>query len=364
MKSSSDTATNKSAQGINSRIESILFDGEEPTDDNDDVVSDDVIDPKKKVAPKDDASDLDDELPKDDDTDSEEEEGSDLDKVATDEELSLADYLGIPEDSLEVDEDGKVAFKAVIDGKDQLVPLNELAKSYQLQGHVNNKSIALETERKEFRQEREAYANEIQTRVKGLEKLSAFMETELVAEFNKIDWDNIRRVKPAEWSALRQEFAERAQKIKQAKALAFEESERITEEQAREFVETRSKILTDELNKVITNNPTWADPAVRKSDQDKMRSFLNTTYGYTDQDFATVIDSRLILLIQDAQRYREGKQTVVKKAQKNVPKFRKPGANRADSANLAKARDVKAKRAQVKKTGNIRDVANLLVDRM
>ena len=350
-----ETATAPAAQDVNSRIEAALYGGDEPTDDNDDVVSDDVDNLN------------DDQLPEDDDTDSDEEEGSDEladDADGGDEELSLAGYLGIPEENLTTNEEGIVSFKAIIDGKEQAVPLNELTKSYQLQGHVNNKSIALENERKEFGTQKEEAIGEIEQRLMGVERLTEVLEGELLADYNAVNWEQLRRVKPDEWSALRQEFAEKANKIKQAKALTGEESERVKQERAKQFFTVRNEMIKTELGKIIASNPTWADDAVRKTDQDKMKSFLSTTYGYTDDDFATVTDSRLIALIQDAQKLHEGKQSVVKKINKKVPKFRKPGANRQTSQNLAKARDVKARKASVKKTGSIRDVANLLVDRM
>lgn len=356
-----------SAQDVNNRIEAALFasDDDEPKNNDDDVVSDDDQDIDTSTLNKDDDEVDDDQDADDDDTDSDDDDGSDLEDIATDEELSLADYLGIPEENLLVNDEGAVAFKAVIDGEAQEVPLVELAKSYQLQGHVNNKSIALENERKEFREQRETALGDIKTRLQGVEKLTELAEDELVADFKKIDWDQLRVQKPEEWSARRQEFAERAQKIKQTKALVEEESGRITEEQAKEIYESQKAILEEELNKTIVNNPTWADPEVRKADQKVMRDFLNTTYGYSDEDFATVMDSRLISLIQDAQKFRQGKQIVKKKVTKKVPKFRKPGANRKNASSLAKARNVKAKRDAVKKDGgSVRSVANLLEDRM
>ena len=362
----SETATSEKQemQDISDRVEAALFGSDEPKkDSDDDVASDDVI------IDSDDVSDEDlvdeDELPDDDDTDSDEDdEGSDLDDIAAEDELSLADYLGIPEENLLVSDEGAVAFKAIIDGEAVEVPLTELAKSFQMQGHVNNKSIALETERREFHEKRDAALGEIQTRLQGATKLMDLAETELVSEYNRIDWDNLRVRKPEEWSAKRQEFAERAQKIKQTKELIGEESTRITEEQAKEIFEAQQKILKEETDKIITANPTWADEAVFKEAQVKMKDFLSSTYGYTDEDFATVMDSRLIALIQDAQKYREGTKTVKKKITKKVPKFRKPGANRKDSASLAKARKTKALKAKAKKTGHISDIANVLESRM
>ena len=139
-------ATDNSAQGISSRVEDALF-GEDNTaelnENHDDVASDD-----EEI------------LPGDDDTDSEDDDGSDgLEGELTEEELTLAGYLGIDEERLIVDEEGNISFNALVDGESKAVPLSELAKSFQLQGHVNNKSIALENERKEFEEQRNTVAH-------------------------------------------------------------------------------------------------------------------------------------------------------------------------------------------------------------
>ena len=363
-----ETATSEKSgmQDAANRVEAILF--------GDDKAGNE--DPKAKAAAKDELEAK--ALPKADDVIVDEEEDPELDEdkdedkdkdkldeIAADEELSMAEYLGIEEDRLSIAEDGSVGFEAIIDGEKKVVPLKELASSFQMQGHVNNKSMALETERTEFNEQKEAITQELQNRILGLEKLTEVLESELVSEYQGINWDTLRAKNPAEWTAKRQEFSERAQKLKQNKALVSKESEGIKAKQLEEFQETRNKYIAAESTKMLAANPTWSDPTVLKAAQEGMRTFLNKTYGYVDEDFASVSDSRLIAVIQDAQKYRNGKLALADKKVKKLPKFRKPGANRASSADVGKVRKTKALRAAVKKGGGrTQDVANLLLDRM
>ena len=303
------------------------------------------------------------ELPEDTDSDSED-EGSEegLEEIA--EDLTLAGYLGIDDDRIVESEDGQYMFNAIIDGETKPVPLSELAASYQLQGHVNNKSMALESERKEFDEVKTQVAQELQQRVQGVSKLGELAEQELVGDYNAINWDALRAEDPANWTALRQEFAEKAQKIQQVQQLAKEEGERLQAETQQKFQQQAEEYFKGELKAMIADNPEWADDTVRATKMSEIKSFL-TNYGFTEADAQGVNDHRLIRLIKDAQAYRSGKKAAeTKRTGKQLPKFQKPGSNRGNAASLAKARDVKARRNKAKKTGHVNDVAASILDRM
>ena len=344
------TATGSTAQDISSRVESALYGDDNETELT--SVNDDVV--------------LDDEetLPEGDDADSEDEDGSEDLEDANEEELTLAAYLGIDEDRLIVSGDGSVSFNALIDGESKEVPLSELAKSYQLQGHVNNKSIALQNERKEFEEQRDLVAQTLRSKLEQASNMTKLVEEQLVGEFNNIDWDRLRVENPSEWSALRQEFSERAHKIQQIQSQASTISGELQKNQQQELAQKQSEYIAGEMQKMIAANPNWSDAEVMKSETSAIKSFLGETYGFTEEDLQYVTDHRLVSLIQDAKAYRSGKKAVESKINKPVPKFQKPGATKANSKSLAKARSVKARKAAVKSNGSIDNVANLLLDRM
>tara|TARA_R110000744_G_C19370310_1_gene562418 strand:+ start:4866 stop:5915 length:1050 start_codon:yes stop_codon:yes gene_type:complete len=345
------TATGEPAQDISSRVEEALFGGSnetELTEDHDDVVAD-----NEEI------------LLDADDTDSEDDDGSaDLGDIADEEELTLASYLGIDEERLIVGEDGSVSFNALVDGESKEVPLSELAKSFQLQGHVNNKSIALENERKEFEEQRKTVAHTLSSKLEEVTNMTKMVEDQLLGDFNKIDWDRLRAENPSEWSALRQEFAEKAQGIQQMQSRLSAGQSELQQKQQAEMESNQKAYMQDQLQKMITANPAWSDQSVMVAETNAMKSFLTESYGFTENDMQYVTDHRLIGLIKDAQSYRTGKKNAETKIQKNVPKFQKPGAPKGNTQSLAKARDVKSRKLAVKKNGNVQNVANLLLDRM
>ncbi|MCP4103436.1 MAG: hypothetical protein GY750_18740 [Lentisphaerae bacterium] len=346
-----ETATDNSMQDIASRVENQLFGSDDATEQ--DIQDTDVV--------------LDDDanLPESDDTDVDDSEGSDdLDDIANEEELSLASYLGIDEDKLIVNDDGSVAFHAIIDGESKEVPLSDLATSYQLQGHVNNKSIALENERKEFIEQRDTVANELSTRLDSVNSMTKMVEEQLLSEFNGIDWDRLRAENPSEWSALRQEYAERAQKIQGIQSQVGAQQKELQDKQAAEAVKNHQLHMQQEMQKMIAANPTWSNPEVMKAETTELKSFLSESYGFSEADMQYVTDSRLIGLIQDAKAFRQGKKEAEVKITKKVPKFQKPGTPKANSKQLAKARQAKAQKGALKSSGSVQDAASILLNRM
>lgn len=348
-----ETATGeKPMQDIATILEARLFGSKEiePEDDADDEVSNDE-----------------ETLPEDDDPDSEDDEGSDelVDADEDDDEgQTLAAYLGVPEERIKHGKDGKVTLEAVIDGKKKDVILKDLVSSYQLQGHVNNKSISLENERKQFSEQQKSVATELLQRADKLEAMSKILEKQLVQEYHSIDWDRLRRENPSEWSAMRQEYAEQAQKIQVAQEEILAEKQNLSNESVRKQQEAMSAYAKEQMDKVIADNPSWADESVRRGDLANIRSFLVDTYGFSTDDMLQVTDYRLINIIKDAQKFKNGYKKVEEKKQKVVPKFKKPGVTKANAEQLGKAREIKDKRAKVKMSGKTADVASLILSRM
>jgi hypothetical protein len=355
-----ETATNKT-QDITSRIEAAL-DGEHQVDESD--AHDDQVVP-------DDAN----ELPEGDDTYDQEEEGSedkaddeDESDESDDSDKTLADYLGVEDDRIIVNDKGEVHFKAIIDGESKSVPLSELAKSYQLQGHVNNQSIALANERKSFETGSNLVKQELVEQLQANQQMAQLIESELIGEFNGINWDELRSEDPTKWSLMRQDFADKAHKIQTLKSKLDESGRSMYEQQQKISSDAQSQYINEQRAKMIEENPTWGDPEVFKTEMTGIRDFLNSNYGFTSNELDQVSDYRLIKLSKDIKELsmqKKASSTVVKKKVAKIPKFQKPGSGKNSAHSTSKARAVKAKRSAVTKSGgDVASVANFILDRM
>ena len=337
------------AQGVEERIAASLF-GNDGAAGNSNAVD--------KVVNEDDES-----LPPEDDT---KPKGTEPEDEVIDGDVTLASMLGLGDDQLEYDDQNNVVFNAIIDGESHKVPVSELVKSYQLQGHVNNKSIALENDRKGFHATCDQAYGELTTRLQGLNQLIQLNEQTLLAEYNGIDWDSLRMTEPGEWAALQQQFNQRALQIQQVKDLAGQESQRLTQEQQQQQQKSLQDRAAGELQKMMADNPTWSDQAVMAKDIGEVGAFLRNQYGFTDQEIADNIDHRLMRMFKDAMAFHAGTKAITdKKVPANVPKFVKPGTGGGDRPSLQKARQVKETKQAIRKSGGSLDsVANALINRM
>jgi len=345
------SATGDDADLIN-RLDAALYpddnDGGTPADegkpaakDSDEDTLDEVLDSDKEVT----------------------DENDDGNNDGGDDDVSLATYLGLDDDQLQVDEEsGKVTFNANIDGELKEVELPELVKSYQLEQFVHKKSEALSEERKVFETARDEQVGMINTHLESGEALAQFAAKQLMAEFDAIDMDALRAQNPAEWSAVQQEMQGRAQQIQNILGNIGVKRKEMMEAQQKEQMEKHQLFLKGQRDKLLEANPTWIDEKVREKDQGRIRKFVGEKYGFDDKEMNMVTDHRLMALIQDAEKYHNGKTAAKPNKDKKVPKYQKPG--QGNKRSTVKARQVKQLKTNLRKSGSVNDAAAAIENRM
>ena len=337
------------ALDVESRIAAALS-GNEGTDDDgeggegDGEGEDDDLDPNKQTKPE------------------PEDEGA----AGEDDDQTLAAALGLPEDALEYDDEGNVVFNAVIDGEATKVKMQDLVKSYQLEGHVNKKSMQLESDRREFETTRDQAYDNLTQKITVANNLIGAVEQQLIGELKNIDWDTLRATDPAEWAATRQYYTERVQWLEQMKAQTGSVQKGLTEEQQKAQQDKYNAFMHGEVQKMIQDNPAWKDQAVMAKEVGEIGKFLATKYGFTPDEIANHMDARMMRMVRDAMQFAGSKDTLKsKKVPDNIPKFRTPGQQNANRRDTTKARQVKAQKEAIRKSGGSVDaIAASLVDRM
>ena len=337
------------ALDVESRITAALS-GNEGTDDDveggegDGEGEDDDLDPNKQTKPE------------------PEDEGA----AGEDDDQTLAAALGLPEDALEYDEEGNVVFNAVIDGEATKVKMQDLVKSYQLEGHVNKKSMQLESDRREFETTRDQAYDHLTQKITVANNLIGAVEQQLMGELQGIDWDTLRATDQAEWAATRQYYTERVQWLEQLKTQTGSMQKGLTEEQQKAQQDKYNAFMQGEVQKMIQDNPAWKDQAVMAKEVGEVGKFLVGKYGFTPDEIANNMDARMMRMVRDAMQFANGKDTLkAKKVPGNVPKFRTPGQQNANRRDTTKARQVKAQKDAIRKSGGSIDaIAQSLVDRM
>lgn len=202
MQEGNPTASDGGASTLE-RLESFLAAGESPEPDENREPSNDP------------AQDIEPEIADDSqvDTEGDAQEEADGPQITT---ADLAKYLGIDQNLLDVDDAGEVKIRTKIDGQDGAAKLQDFLKSYQLQGHIDNKARAL-AEQHQAMQARAAEIEQFaQQRLQQVEDLASFAMGDLTREFNSVDWQQLRAVDPAEYAARQHDYQARYNQLQNA----------------------------------------------------------------------------------------------------------------------------------------------------
>ena len=270
----------------------------------------------------------------------------------SEEDTSWESVLGVKEEQLSFDDNG--ALKGVnvkINGEVSTVKVQDLIAGYQINKALTQKQQVFAEERKAFEAQAQTLAEEYKSKLENAEAITNYLSSKIVAEFQGIDWNKLRVENPAEYAAARQDYAARAQEVQQALEALQAEKSTLTVAEQQQMQQQHAKHLQSQREKMLENNPAWNDPNVFKQEMTGMKSFLSEKYGFTDQDFAQVNDARLIELVKDAKKYRDGATVAQKKIAVPVPKFQKSvGKSKKPLSKLAEL----TKKAKLSKGANKR----------
>jgi hypothetical protein len=295
------------------------------------------------------AQESDDEIedPETDDSNEQETDG-DEDGLA-----ALAAELGLDADKLSLSEDGEsILVNLRVNGKDQQIDLKEAISQTQFSKANDEKARTLAEEKKTFESERVQVAEQYAQQLQQIRGLGEMLQQKLMQDFQGIDWDNLRRVDPAEWTAKQREFELRNHELQQAGQMLGQQMRAEQDQVSQQEAQERAAILSSEREKMIENNPSWRDEEVMRGELGKIVEYAASN-GFSDEELSDVIHSRHVEVLKKAYLYDQGK-TVASKKVKQAPKMQ-----RATNGRFVKQKGGKVQklieRAQTAKGANKRD---------
>lgn len=266
----------------------------------------------------------------------------------------LADATG-----LEVDRLMDLELPTKIDGKSGTARLRDLVKSYQLDGHINQKLATLDTDRKTFESKKVEYERAAQERLVRLDAGVKTLERALMGEFSAVDWQKLQTEDPVRFNS---EYVAYQQRYAILQDIAGQIA---TEQKAvHDKMQADAKGKFDEEFKLLQAKiPEWSDKAKRDKDKAEIVESLKD-YGISQQEFESIVDHRQILVARDAAKWRalqKSKPAVLNKV-KAAPKLLKPGSTQSRAAKDALADQ--ADRAKLRQSGKVSDAVPALKRRL
>jgi hypothetical protein len=260
-------------------------------------------------------------------------------------------------ESLEVDMDTLMDLETdvKIDGKASKAKLRDLLKSYQLEGHLNQKLMAQAEERKAFEAERQKVAAESGQLLQRLTAGQQVLEQALLRDFNGLDWATLQREDPNAYAQTYVAYQQRVGELQQIAETIRQESQK---QQAARAAQTQGYI--EEQKKLLQSRvPEWSDDSRRSKDFQDIAAYVKD-YGIGQEELNNLTDHRLALVLRDAwlwNKLQKSKPGVLNKV-KQAPRLIKPGTPQS-GAQVAK-RNLDAVKSRLKQSGSIHDAAALI----
>lgn len=266
----------------------------------------------------------------------------------------------------EVDQDPDIA--VTVDGEQKMVKLSQLTQNYALQG-ATEKRLQQATElRNGYYQVGEQLYNNLQAQAERLQGIDNVLKE--IAE-PVMDWDKLRITDPQRYLIEK----EKSRDAQDKRAQLSQEQQRVNQEQQRLIALRHQVEVQAETGKFLEAMPALRDPTTAKAFQEATIDIGARVYGLTPEEIGSVSKSSHMLVLADAVRYRlllarkaaksngasraGGKSTL--SGATSVKPLMRPGANKQFSSRMAEARDAKAVRARAQATGDVDDVAKMLI---
>lgn len=276
---------------------------------------------------------------------------------STQPQLSTSDFakvLGIDESMLDLDEEGNAIVKTKIDGKEGTAKFADVLKSYQLQGHIDNKAREVAEQQKAMQQRMQEVDQVAQAKLQQLDGVLQLAAQELTAEYQAIDWQTLRVTDPAEYAARLADFQQRQGKLQRM----YQAVEQGRGEQQQKQQEQMRALLAEEAKRLPTLIPEWSDPTVAEKERQTIldwaiKSGANPARVNAMSDAFDVAAYRKAMLFDQLQQSKAKVENKVRTA----PKLVKPGQPETNRQQQT----VQTLKTAIRKSGGKQGVAEFLL---
>ena len=242
------------------------------------------------------------------------------------------------------------SYTVKVNGQELEVTLDELRNGYSRDADYRQKTEELSNQRKNFQSESEKQRLNYSQKLNQVNELMSMAQKELNAEKNSVDLEQMYEDDPTEAMRVEHRLRKKQERLDLAKAKTQSEQKA----QFDTFLQEQKELLEKKM-------PEFTDPAKVSTLKANMKSTLNN-YGFNDQEVAQVYDHRIVMLVNDAMKYRNlqnSKPNLAKKISKPGRVF-SSGVKQGKSESNLKLR--KEKFSRLKKSGSMKAAQDVFLD--
>ena len=254
------------------------------------------------------------------------------------------------EQTNEIQQEHDSTYKVKVAGQELDVTLDELKNGYSRDADYRRKTEELSYDKKQFMSESEKQRQNYSSKLTEANQLLSVAQQQLQTEINSADLEKLYEEDPTEAARIEHRLKRKQEKLNQA-------MEKTQSEQKMQF----DSYLKDQKKQLASKMPEFSDPTKASQLASSMKSTLNN-YGFNDQEISQVYDHRIVMLVNDAMKYRKmqnSKPNLAKKITKPGRVFSSGVKKDKAEINLTKRKE---KLSRLKKTGNIKDATSIFLD--
>lgn len=235
-----------------------------------------------------------------------------------------------------------------VDGKDSNASLRDVIKSYQLESHVNNKSMEVAQKLKDVETAQAQFTQQRNQQLQNLQQLGNYANQVLYSKYQNVDWSALRANDPVEYAATYAQFQQEQGRV----AAYMQQVSQATAEQQAQAQKAAQATLNRERDVLLESHPAWRDAQVWAKDSQAITDSLKSV-GFRPEEIASITDHRVLLAAHKAALYDalQAKKPEVMQRVREAPKLIAPGA-RGSSKGPDKYQEA---RAQLKANPYSRD---------
>jgi len=254
------------------------------------------------------------------------------------------------EQTNEIQQEHDSTYKVKVAGQELDVTLDELKNGYSRDADYRRKTEELSYDKKQFMSESEKQRQNYSSKLNEANQLLSVAQQQLQTEINSADLEKLYEEDPTEAARIEHRLRRKQEKLNQA-------MEKTQSEQRKQF----EGFLSDQKKQLASKMPEFSDPAKASQLASSMKTTLNN-YGFNDQEISQVYDHRIVMLVNDAMKYRKmqnSKPNLAKKITKPGRVFSSGVKKDKAEINLTKRKE---KLSRLKKTGSIKDATSIFLD--
>lgn len=209
-----------------------------------------------------------------------------------------------------------------VDGVERKVSLADVIKSFQLEGHVNNKSIELSNQQKAWEAQQAQAREVIQQQFQMAQNVAQVAQNALLADYQKVDWNALRASDPGQFAALQHDFMQRQAQIQGAVQQIEQQRQAELQQQQQQIAQS----VQQQRELMLAAKPEWRDPAKFAEARNSMVQYAKAQ-GFSDADLGQITDHRMMGILHDAASYAalQASQPAALKKVREAPPLAKAG---------------------------------------